>query len=104
MIGYTPEIENPYPEQSGGEITDFEYVSPLVLYRFADANVALGDGADAEYIVERPYKVEFKLDGNDRVVEVPKSRLAHQSISYNPETSRTRSGRQGRGTATALPN
>lgn len=75
MIGYTPEIENPYPEGPGGQITDFEYVSPLVLYRFANPDEDDGDQADAAYVVGRPYSVEFKLDGNQRVVEVPQGML-----------------------------
>ena len=75
MIGYTPEIENPYPEGPGGQITDFEYVSPLVLYRFANPDEDDGDQADAAYVVERPYSVEFKLDGNQRVIEVPQGML-----------------------------
>ena len=75
MNGDTPEIENPYPEQSGGKITDFEYVSPLVLYRAKDANEIRGGKEDSNYVVACPYLVKYKLDNKLRFIEVPQGML-----------------------------
>ena len=72
---YSPEMENPYPAKPGGKIADFEYRSPLVLYRAAKAVKSRGRKEDANYIVGRAYSVEFTLDGQKRVIEIPKGML-----------------------------
>lgn len=75
MNGYTPEIENPYPEQSGGKITEFVYLSPVVLYRGKEANEIRGNNEDADYVVACPYLVKYKLDNKLRFIEVPQGML-----------------------------
>lgn len=74
---YVPEFANPYPNPGWQEITDFEYQSPLVLYRHIDAVKYRGDKEDADYIVALPYTVNFKLDGAARSITVPKGMLTN---------------------------
>jgi len=66
-------VPNPYPQERWAEITDFAYLTPLVLRRELEALLLRpDDGIDAEYIVAEPYRVGYRLDGGDeRQVEVP---------------------------------
>jgi len=54
---HVPEFDDPYPEPGWKKITDFEYLSPLVLYRSIKAVRYRGDERDADYIVAVDYKV-----------------------------------------------
>ena len=72
---YVPEFAKPYPKPGWGKITDFEYKSPLVLYRSIEAVQCRGDKKDADYIVALPYTVNFKLDGRACSLTVPKGML-----------------------------
>ena len=71
---YTPTFQNPYPATPPSQITGFRYVEPLHLCRCVEA-LQLRTGEDADYIVSRPYKVEFKLDGTVREITVPEGML-----------------------------
>ena len=66
-------VPNPYPQEPWKEITDFTYLTPLVLKREVEALLLRPDNRiDAEYVVAEPYRVGFRLDdGAERQVEVP---------------------------------
>jgi hypothetical protein len=50
-MGYfAPAFENPYPSPDWEEISDFEYLTPLRLYRDAKHGPKR-DGEDADYVV-----------------------------------------------------
>ena len=78
---YVPKFPNPYPELGWQEITDFEFQSPLVLYRSKEAVQCRGDKKDADYIVALPYTVNFKLKKDTtsevRSLTVPKGMLTN---------------------------
>lgn len=90
---YAPTFANPYPEPGWEEITDFEYKSPLVLYRSIEAVQYRGDKEDADYIVALPYTVSFKLDGKKRSLTVPKGMLT--DLASVPRWARWAVGRVG---------
>ena len=71
---YIPTFDNPYPATPPLQITGYRYVEPLHLCRCVEA-LQLRTGEDADYIVSRPYKVEFKLDGTVREITVPEGML-----------------------------
>jgi hypothetical protein len=74
-MGYfAPTLENPYPSPGWEEISDFEYLTPLRLYRDAKA-VPMRDGEDAEYVVSDDYRVRYRLDGKPREITVPAGML-----------------------------
>lgn len=70
-----PSFDNPYPASDWSEITDFEYVTPLWLYRHCSAMRRGGSKRDADYVVAAPYRVAFKLDGQPRQITVPEGML-----------------------------
>ncbi len=74
-------------------ITDFEYVTPLWLYRSATAVQFRSGKADADYVVARPYTVHFKLDGDERVITVPQGMLT--DLASVPAAARSLVGRVG---------
>ena len=92
MDCYTPEIGNPYPDRGWKEITDFEYLVPLELYRAAEALPAR-EGSDADYVVRRPYTVGFRLDGKLRRIIVPQGMLT--DLASVPRIARSIVGRVG---------
>lgn len=66
-------VLSPYPQEPWTKITEFAYLTPLVLRREIEALLLRpDDGIDAEYIVAEPYRIGFRLDdGDERYVEVP---------------------------------
>jgi len=70
---YVPEMDNPYKPESAG-ISDFEYKTDLVLRRAVNA-VPMTGNREADYIVDEPYTVRFKVDGNDHSITVPSGML-----------------------------
>ena len=90
---YVPEFDNPYPELGWKEITNFEYKSPLVLYRSIETVQYRGGKEDADYIVALPYTVSFKLDGKTRSLTVPKGMLT--DLASVPSLARSIIGRVG---------
>ena len=59
-------MPNPYPQEPWKEITDFTYLTPLVLKREVEALLLRPDNRiDAEYVVAEPYRVGFRLDDGD---------------------------------------
>ncbi|MEE8515076.1 MAG: DUF1353 domain-containing protein [Alphaproteobacteria bacterium] len=93
MIGYDPQFPSPYPAPGWSEITDFEYSTTLRLCR-AKVAVQRPDGEDANYIVDQPYTVHFKLDDMDKSITVPKGMLT--DLSSVPPGFRWIAGRVGR--------
>ncbi|MCZ6588289.1 MAG: DUF1353 domain-containing protein [Alphaproteobacteria bacterium] len=80
MDTYNPNIENPYPEGEWSEISDFKYLTPMILRREAEAVRNRGDKEkDAEYILGEEYRVSYKLDGQDREIKVPRGMLTDLS-------------------------
>jgi hypothetical protein len=74
-MGYfAPALENPYPAPGWETISDFQYLTPLRLYRSADA-VPVRDGEDADYVVSDDYRVRYRLDGELREITVPAGML-----------------------------
>ncbi len=88
-----PEIENPYPQSPWSEITDFDYATPLWLYRGRKALKRPGH-RDPDYLVGRDYTVTFKLDGVPRSIIVPKGLLT--DLASVPRCARWIVGRVGR--------
>jgi hypothetical protein len=75
IMGYfEPALENPYPSPGWTAISDFEYVTPLRLYREVEA-VLMRQGEDADYIVSDDYRVRYQLDGELREITVPAGML-----------------------------
>lgn len=62
--------ENPYPDRAWSRITNFEYETPLYLWR-SMAAVQRRKGEDADYLVARPYVVTYELDGDVQKMTVP---------------------------------
>ena len=80
METYIPDIVNPYPDKEWSEISDFDYETPMVLRREAEAVPKRGDKEkDAEYILGEEYRVTFKLDGDAREIRVPRGMLTDLS-------------------------
>ena len=80
METYLPQIDNPYPAGQWSEITDFRYLTPLILRREVDAVATRGDkNKDADYIVGEAYAVSYKLDGQPRDIIVPRGMLTDLS-------------------------
>lgn len=90
---HVPDFDDPYPEPGWKEITDFEYRSPLVLYRSSKAVRYRGGRRDADYIVAVPYTVSFKLDDTMRSLTVPKGMLT--DLASVPPLARSIVGRVG---------
>jgi hypothetical protein len=79
MERFTPELESPYPDTDWNDITHFEYVTPLWLYRDIEA-VKIRRDEDALYVVGQDYKVSYALDGGDpKTLTVPKGLLTDLS-------------------------
>ena len=89
---YVPEFENPYPDPSLLQITDFVYSTPIHLCRCIEA-VQRRKGEDADYIVSQPYTVRFKLQGAGRQVTVPEGMVT--DLSSVPWIARWIIGRVG---------
>ncbi len=80
MENYNPNIDNPYPEGDWSQISDFKYLTPMILRREAKAVRNRGDKEkDAEYILGEEYRVSYKLDGQDREIKVPRGMLTDLS-------------------------
>ncbi len=94
MEPHEPEIENPYPDPGWTRISEFEYATPLHLYRGIEA-VQRREGEDADYIVSRDYTVRFKLDNEDehRNITVPRGMLT--DLTSVPSVARSVIGRVG---------
>jgi Protein of unknown function (DUF1353) len=74
-MGYfAPTFENPYPSPGWEEISGFEYLTPLRLYRDAKAGPKR-DGENADYVVSDDYRVRYQLDGAAREITVPAGML-----------------------------
>ena len=89
---YVPELENPYPEPAGLNITRFVYGTPLHLCRCIDA-VQRRQGGDADYIVSRTYTVRFRYDDADREIAVPEGMVT--DLTSVPRIARIFVGRVG---------
>jgi uncharacterized protein DUF1353 len=75
VMGYfAPTLANPYPSPGWAEISDFEYLTPLRLYRDARGGPKR-DGEDADYVVSDDYRVRYRLDGQAREITVPAGML-----------------------------
>lgn len=88
-----PTISNPYPDNPNPVITNFEYLSPLILFRGHDALKVTGR-SDPNYVVARPYTVSFHLDGDPSTVTVPQGLLT--DLASAPRIARPIVGRVGR--------
>jgi len=69
---FIPEIGDPY--FGGGDITNFEYDTDLVILRMREA-CSMGADREADYIVAAPYTVTFEVDGEARCITVPAGML-----------------------------
>jgi len=77
---YLPQIDNPYPDGEWSQITEFRYLTPMILRREAEAVKNRGDKEkDAEYILGEEYRVSYKLDGQGREIRVPRGMLTDLS-------------------------
>ena len=76
METYRPRIENPYPDGEWSEITDFCYLTSLILRREPKAVRTRGNkNKDADYILGEAYSVSYKLDGAEQNLTVPRGML-----------------------------
>ena len=78
MGDYVPDFDNPYPDDDWSEITEFEYIDPLILRRNVKGLVFRRDTQkDASYILAEEYRVRYRLDGGttDRFVAAPQGML-----------------------------
>ena len=89
---YTPDIEIPYPDSPGLEISDFCYQTPLHLCRCVNA-VQRRVGEDADYIVSQPYTVGYRYDGVLREIAVPEGMVT--DLTSVPRFARIFIGRVG---------
>jgi hypothetical protein len=67
-------LANPYPSPGWTTISDFQYLTPLRLYRDAEA-ILIREGEDADYVVSDDYRVRYRLDGELREITVPAGML-----------------------------
>ena len=88
---FRPNVPNPYPD-GFNEITDFEYITRLVLAREPEAP-DLGDDREATYIVAEPYTVRYKIDGRATTLTVPRGLLT--DLASVPQFARGVVGRVG---------
>lgn len=88
---FRPDIEPPYPDRFE-RITDFEYVTRLVLAREPEAPDLSAD-REATYVVAEPYTVRFKIDGAPRTLTVPEGMLT--DLASVPRLARWFVGRVG---------
>jgi hypothetical protein len=74
MEYFEPDLENPYPaawrsrelcEDFEMDVVDFEYHSPLILYRDI-GSVRQRVGSDAEYVIGADFKVSFRLGTSEK--------------------------------------
>ena len=90
-------ISDPYPNAKdiSKEIVRFKYLSSLVLVRKPKA-ITGRSGPDPNYIVGKPYKAKYKLDGDDdwRTIVVPAGMLT--DLASVPRLARSFVGRVGR--------
>ena len=88
---------DPYPnsEDINKKIVQFKYVSSLVLVRKAQA-ITGRSGPDPNYIVGKPYKAKYKLEGDEqwRTIVVPAGMLT--DLASVPRPARSFVGRVGR--------
>lgn len=89
---FEPELDNPYPESGWERITDFEYLTPLGLWRDVKA-LPRGHGEDADYLTRGDYCVRYKLDGQVREITVPSGMLT--DLTSVPRAARWLVGRVG---------
>ena len=90
---YEPEVRDPYPDRGWSGIRDFKYESDLHLLRLRCG--LPGIGREAQYIVARPYRVSYKLDGDEtrRNITVPTGMLT--DLASVPRPFRWYAGRVG---------
>lgn len=96
MDGYVPDFDNPYPDEDWREITEFQYIDPLILRRNAKGLVfRRGREKDACYIVAEDYRVRYRLDGErtDRFVTAPQGMLT--DLASVPRLARAVVGQVG---------
>ena len=88
---------NPYPdsEDIDKKIVQFKYISPLVLVRKPEA-IKRKSKRDPNYIVGKPYKAQYKLEGDAqwRTIVVPAGMLT--DLASVPPATRWYVGRVGR--------
>ena len=89
---YEPKFENPYPDGERSQISDFHYDTPLLLYRGIES-VKKSNGKDADYILFRPYTIQYRLDGDPRSITVPRGMLT--DLASVPRFARGLIGRVG---------
>ncbi len=89
---YVPDLEDPYPGLPSSGITNFVYHTPLHLCRCIEA-VQRREGADAHYIVARPYKVRFDCNDGRREITVPEGMVT--DLASVPRIARIFVGRVG---------
>lgn len=93
MEPVTLALENPYPDRDWNDITGFEYLTPLWLFRAIEA-VKIRRDEDALYILGEDYTVSYRLDQEEPIkLTVPKGMLT--DLSSVPRIARSIIGRVG---------
>ena len=65
-------VPNPYPSRRWKKITQFRYMTPLILRRNVDALLNRPDpNKDTYYVVHKPYTVRYWLDNKKHSLTVP---------------------------------
>lgn len=76
---FRPAVPDPYPQNDFAQVSDFKFLSPLVLRRDAiRVNRIDRDGRrrrEAHYILHEDYHVAFAVDGQERQLTVPHGML-----------------------------
>lgn len=89
---YQPTFAYPYIEEENYEITEFEYLDPLVLVRLKDA-VKNNNGKSSNYLVGEDYRVRLKVNGDEKVITVPMGMMT--DLASVPALFRSFIGRVG---------
>ena len=80
------------------QIENFQFLTPLWLYRGSDAAETAPEGQDALYVVGADYSVSFDvpgaMKGGQRIITVPKGLLT--DLASVPRVARSFAGRVGR--------
>ncbi len=96
MPDYLPDFDNPYPDGDWSEITEIEYIDPLILRRNVKGLVFRRDkDKDALYILAEDYRIRYRLDGEDtdRFVTAPQGMLT--DLASVPRLARPVVGKVG---------
>ncbi|MEL6265014.1 MAG: DUF1353 domain-containing protein [Pseudomonadota bacterium] len=86
-------LDTPYPDAGWQRVDGFEYLSDLHLSRLSD-RARLPLPREAQYLLSRPYRCAFRVDGTRRELEVPAGMLT--DLASVPAIARTFVGRVGR--------